>query len=128
MSPRRGSRAGREAAATREAARLRRLARSQRLAAVLATQGECTNSSTTWTQAEQRHQDATTHEQAQSAADQVLHLCHDCPVVATCTQWAQADRYSGLAAGMAWVDGQPHQPHTTRYVPAPSPTAGQISA
>ena len=56
---------------------------------------------------------------AEEAAAEVLALCVDCPVRAGCFEWARADSYTGLAAGLAWAGGVPHLPASTRYQPRP---------
>lgn len=71
------------------------------------TAAACRDHTAAWNAAERNHRSASTQEQALAAANQVVHLCGDCPVSGLCTQWAGIDRYTGLAAGRAWVAGVP---------------------
>lgn len=98
----------------------RRIARAQHLAALLVNQGRCAQLPPgTWAAAEQAHFDATVWTAAFEAAWPAAAVCVDCPVKAVCRQWAAADHYTGIAAGLVFVDGSPHALHHTRYRPAP---------
>ena len=46
-----------------------------------------------------------------AAAEPLVKICAGCPIVAECRTWAEADEYTGIAAGAAWVSMPP--------VPAP---------
>lgn len=78
-------------------------------------QGACKGQSALWADSETRHLAATTKLAATDAAAPALDLCQDCPVVALCNQWATVDRYTGLAAGLAWTDGKSRRAEITRF-------------
>lgn len=112
--------AAKKAHALRERQRTQRTELAIRLASQLAVEGRCATPGTHWNAAELLHQEATTQKLAQWAADMVLGYCAECPVIALCHRWATVDNYTGLAAGQAWVNGEPHAPRSTRYQPVPS--------
>lgn len=65
----------------------------------------CAGQGKKWNQHEQLHKDATTHEQALTSAGPLVAVCATCPIVVECRTWAEADEYTGIAAGSAWVKG-----------------------
>lgn len=83
------------------------------LAGVLAVNGSCARPDTGWSDAEVRFANAVNAEEATAAADTALVFCDGCPVLVECRRWATVDRYTGLAAGMAWVRGREFEPTTT---------------
>lgn len=116
--PRRTQSLAQKRHAQQEEERLQRIAQAQRLAIAL-TSGNCAQHGTVWGQAEKDHATAKTRETALAAARPALELCRTCPLAQACHLWAIADHYTGLAAGIAWVDGEPHHPDSTRYQPRP---------
>lgn len=58
-----------------------------------------------WTRQEGRHSIATSKAKAWAAARPLIEICAKCPIVAECRAWAEADDYTGIAAGSAWVKG-----------------------
>lgn len=93
-----------------------RIARS--LAAYLAWNGACREEGELWGAAEREHAEAPTQWAAGAAAAPALALCRGCPVLDSCGRWAVVDRYTGLAAGQAWIEGEPRPsswPRNYRY-------------
>lgn len=80
---------------------------------------QCKGMSRQWTDWELAHADATTSAQAQRAAAPAVAVCAGCPEAQRCAERAELDRYSGLAAGGAWVNGVPKP--TTTLVLRPEP-------
>lgn len=78
-------------------------------------QGACKGQSVLWSDCETKHLQAATKAEAAAAAEPVMEMCAECPVVGLCRQWAEVDRYTGLAAGQAWTAGKPRSPRVTRY-------------
>ena len=113
MSPRRTSRAGREAWAAQKHRRQVTQFRAIELAAVLAIEGDCAVPGSGWNAAEQRHAGARSDAEAADAAAPAMALCAECPVAGECRLWAGLDRYTGLAAGRSWVRGRAYDPSTT---------------
>ncbi len=83
-----------------------REARAQELAVHLAWNGACREDRQLWGVAERDHASATTKWTARVAAAPAVELCAGCPVLTVCANWAETDRYTGLAAGTAWIDGK----------------------
>lgn len=75
----------------------------------------CKGQSVLWSDCETKHLQAATKVQAAAAAEPAMEMCRECPVVGLCRQWAEVDRYTGLAAGQAWTAGKPRSPMVTRY-------------
>ncbi len=96
-----------------------RMRRIHGLAFSLLDDNNCGGAPRVWKAAEARHAASTKIASAEEAAAEVLALCVDCPVRARCFEWARADSYTGLAAGLAWAGGVPHLPASTRYQPRP---------
>ena len=67
-----------------------------------------------WNVQETAHAQAATSDQARDAAQPLLDLCAACPLIEACREWAALDRYTGIAAGQAWVDGSPRPLHWLR--------------
>lgn len=113
MSPRRTSRAGREAWAHQQRRRRVTRFRAMELASVLALEGNCAVPGSGWDAAEKQHLMARSNVEAAAAAVTALALCTECPVVEACRLWAELDRYTGLAAGRSWIRGREYDPATT---------------
>lgn len=113
MSPRRRLRANRELWQARQISRELRHDEASHLAGVLALNGNCARPDTGWSDAEMRFARAANAEEAASAAAMALVLCDECPVRFECHRWATVDRYTGLAAGSAWVRGRDFEPTST---------------
>ena len=65
----------------------------------------CAGQGKKWKQQEQLHSAAGSQAKAWSAAEPLVAVCAGCPIVAECRMWAEADDYTGIAAGSAWVKG-----------------------
>lgn len=100
----------------RQQRRLSRVEQAQKLSLQLLS-GNCVNYPKLWNDCETAHLNATKARAAQQAAELAFQLCQDCPVRDRCQEWATVDRYTGLAAGQVWVDGQPYLDNHTRYRP-----------
>ena len=81
MSPRRTSRAGREAWAHQQRRRRVTRFRAMELASVLALEGNCAVPGSGWDAAEKQHLMARSNVEAAAAAVTALALCTECPVV-----------------------------------------------
>lgn len=66
----------------------------------------CKTESRLWEAAEASWLDARSSAEATLAAAPAMALCAVCPMVAACHEWAQTDRYTGLAAGTGWIRGK----------------------
>lgn len=98
--------------------RREREARAQELAEFLAWNGSCREQRQVWGVAERDHGAAMTKWTARVAAAPAIEMCTGCPALAHCAEWAEIDRYTGLAAGKAWIDGGPRPaewPRNHRY-------------
>lgn len=113
MSPRRRSVANRRQWRTHQLNRIWRHREASELALILVSEGNCAVPGTGWNAAEISHATAPSNAAAAQAADSVLSMCIDCPVLSECAQWASIDRYTGLAAGSSWIRGKEYDPHTT---------------
>jgi hypothetical protein len=77
-----------------------------RLAVSRLAEGGCAGQGTTWSELEQRHRRARTETAAREVVDEIRHdFCGGCPALLGCGQWAQVQRYTGLAAGAAYEAG-----------------------
>ena len=80
---------------------------AQRLSRELSS-GLCSSNWFLWDQMEKTYtttwDDPRLEAQGQAAA---ARACHGCPLMQTCHQWAHADRYTGIAAGLMWFVGKP---------------------
>lgn len=65
----------------------------------------CEGMSRAWTDWELAHAAATDSKAAERAARPAMRVCRGCPELVRCTERAELDRYSGLAAGAAWLNG-----------------------
>lgn len=83
----------------------------------------CGEHTDTWNRQEQMHAAASTQAGARAAAAPLLEICASCPIVEECRQWAVIDNYTGIAAGSAWVNGQPKPAHWVHHHP-PKKLAG----
>lgn len=119
MSPVRALLVNRRRWRTHQLNRMWRHRTAAELAALLVEEGNCAIPNTGWTAAEKQHTEAPNNAAAAAAADKVLSLCIDCPVLNECARWATVDRYTGLAAGSSWIRGKEYDPHTTINNPRP---------
>ena len=76
------------------------------LAARLSRDGACVERTRLWLQKESEHASATTSAEARLAAEPLLAVCAQCPVLQACGTWAGLDQYTGIAAGTAWYHGR----------------------
>lgn len=81
------------------------LARQLAMAIALAGRAECRGRPEWWSAHEAAHAAASSRRQAADAAAPALALCARCPVVGDCGLRAVLDGYTGLAAGVAYVNG-----------------------
>lgn len=65
----------------------------------------CGDHTKTWNRQERLHEFAANQAEATAAAAPLLEICATCPIVEECRQWAILDRYTGIAAGSAWIKG-----------------------
>lgn len=66
----------------------------------------CKDTGTWWTQQEAAHAAARTADDAADATRAAFALCSMCPDKGLCAARAEADRYTGLAAGQVWLNGR----------------------
>jgi hypothetical protein len=85
-----------------------------RAAAARLREAACKNQSAFWNAQEAVHGAAETQAAARVAAWPLVEVCHGCPVVQLCAEWASVDRYTGIAAGAAWVNGRQRPLHWVR--------------
>jgi hypothetical protein len=80
---------------------------AQQLANIIARTGTaaCQGRGQWWSEREAEHAAATTRSAAVLAAAPAMELCARCPIVASCTELATLDQYTGLAAGAAVFRG-----------------------
>ena len=83
-----------------------REARAQRLVLAI-TAASCDGLGVWWTEREVAHRTAATRTARVAAAAPALALCQGCPELDRCEALARVDRYTGLAAGVAWRLGVP---------------------
>lgn len=74
----------------------------------------CKESRAVWDRQERLHAAARSQVVAAKAARPLLRICGGCPIVAECRSWAEVDRYTGIAAGAAWVNGVEKPTHWVR--------------
>ena len=74
----------------------------------------CKESQEIWDEQEKAHGSATVQAIARQAAVPLLRICAGCSVLGECREWAQIDRYTGIAAGTAWVNGVERPTHWVR--------------
>jgi hypothetical protein len=65
-----------------------------------------------WREQEAAHAAARTAEAAAEAARPALELCNGCPGRRACADWARLDKYTGLADGAVYVNGERKPPDT----------------
>jgi len=78
---------------------------------------DCGGEGALWSRQEAHHNAAITRDAALDAAEPLLDICADCPVVPACRQWAILDQYTGIAAGTSWVNGEEKPVHWVRGHP-----------
>lgn len=71
-----------------------------------------------WNSAEAGWAAAASNAEAALAAAPAFALCAECPRISACKEWAETDRYTGLAAGLAWIRGKSHPKKFDRVLPA----------
>ena len=123
MSPRRRLLKNRRAWRAHERERAWRSRMATDLALVLVTQGNCAVPDNGWDAAEAAYASARNNLAAAAAAETVLWRCEECPVAGECAQRAKIDRYTGLAAGSAWIRGKEYNPTRTINNPRAKNTA-----
>lgn len=71
-------------------------------------QAVCKGQQELWDRGEREHAEVVAPPAAQAAARPLLQLCRRCPHLTdgTCAAWAEADNYTGIAAGTAWTRGR----------------------
>jgi len=74
----------------------------------------CKESQEIWDEQEKVHGSAKVQAIARKAAVPLLRICAGCSVLGECRKWAQIDRYTGIAAGTAWVNGVERPTHWVR--------------
>jgi len=79
--------------------------------------GNCADERGTWNALEATWAHATTKDVAADAAAPLIAVCQGCPLLTDgrCRAWAEVDRYTGIAAGTAWVNGAEKDPQWTRH-------------
>ena len=99
----------------------------QQLASTV-TDAACEGMSAQWTAWEVAVRRATSDTAVARAADPALAICETCPLNhlgSTCSMLARHGRYTGLAAGRVWVNGEPRP--TARRIPGPLPAVLRAS-
>ncbi len=89
---------------------VRRRALGDELLYAMRGRAACKAMSAWWVSCEIEHAAARSVVEARAAAMQVVELCGECPVRDLCETWAFTEKYSGLAAGHAWVNGRKRNP------------------
>lgn len=100
------------AAGQRQGPSLRLSSRDVRAAQASArlARASCVGRDAEWAEGEQRWMEARSVDEALVAAAPLIEVCQQCPVLAACTQWAEIDRYTGVAGGRPYVRGV-HRPY-----------------
>ncbi len=70
----------------------------------------CKEEGDTWNLQEKLYAAAETQVAASEAAAPLLRICASCPVLGACREWVTADKYTGIAAEAAWVNGRAAEP------------------
>lgn len=97
--------------------RLRLIARVQALACALIDESLCSRDLIGWGRAEAAHSSADSAVSAAEVSREPMKLCEACPVREACFSWAEGDRYTGLAGGVAWTNGVAFLPSSTKHYP-----------
>lgn len=67
----------------------------------------CGDESEAWNALEARHEEANFPPPSAAVVDDARkRFCDGCPAFAACAQWAEAEQYTGLAAGAAYLRGE----------------------
>ncbi len=100
------------AAGQRQGPSLRLSSRDVRAAQASARldRARCVGREAEWAEGEQRWTEARSVDEALTAAAPLIEICQACPVLAACAQWAEIDRYTGVAGGRPYVRGV-HRPY-----------------
>jgi hypothetical protein len=70
-------------------------------------EANCRDAGPTWNTLEAQHEEAHfPKESADIVADARENFCTGCPAFQACDQWAKAEKYTGLAAGAAFLRGE----------------------
>lgn len=88
----------------------RRLLADEALRAMRGRAACRSESSSWWVSCEREYSWAETPVEARAASRDAMELCRGCPVRELCEVWAAAERYTGLAAGHAWLEGRIRDP------------------
>jgi len=83
------------------------------------TDPACDGQGKWWSEQETTHAQATTSAAAAAAAVPAMMLCAVCPEQQRCAQRAELDRYTGLAAGAAYCNGNRKPMHQVPRHPEP---------
>lgn len=71
-----------------------------------ASTANCVGAARRWDELEASHRRTRTPQGAASVvAEMAEEFCNDCPALMVCRRWAEAQQYTGLAAGAAYEDG-----------------------
>ncbi len=92
-----------------------------RLATAAITKAACKGHGRRWTDWECAHAAAGDSGQAELAAAPAMVMCAGCPETVRCAERAELDRYSGRAAGAAYLNGDRRQTAAVVRKPLPSP-------
>lgn len=76
------------------------------LAAVDVRGAACKGLGQWWSEQEAAHAAAGTPDAARAAANPAMVVCAGCPAITACSELAVIDRYTGLSAGAAYVNGR----------------------
>ncbi|MEG9225245.1 hypothetical protein [Aeromicrobium sp. Sec7.5] len=100
------------AAGQRQGPSLRLSSRDARAAEASARldRASCVGREAEWAEVEHRWAEARSVDEAVEAAAPLIEICQGCPVLAACAQWAEIDRYTGVAGGRPLVRGV-HRPY-----------------
>jgi hypothetical protein len=90
-----------------------------RIASAEVEPAQCKGRGKWWTRKEAEHAAAVDSESAAKAAKPALRLCGRCPAYELCKYWAELDKYTGLAAGAAYLNGRRKDPAKVRQKVTP---------
>jgi hypothetical protein len=83
-------------------------------AAYAVPSGACKDELRLWNRQEALHEGAANQAGAAIAAAPLLDLCSTCGSRGACYRWAEAEKYTGIAGGAAWVNGVTKPVHWVR--------------
>lgn len=90
-----------------------------RILAAQITDAACGDQGQWWSEQEAAHAAATRAAAAGEASAPALALCADCPARSACAELAELNRYTGLAAGTVYVNGERRSPSTVIRIADP---------